>query len=477
MIENIVISAIMCLLLLVAAYKMIPADKRKNTYIILALVGVLLRIATVMYLYINGVDSVGTDGLLYHKVGIWISSQLDKGISLFEVRYAYTWYTVIIGVVYYVFGTNRYIISYINIIITFFSAILLFKIALAQKNKFTNASFISLAFLFFPNLILWTADSRKEALIIFICILCWYCIRKFIARGESLESAASMISAVPVKVGNSLEAESVMSAKTAVSSKVENSLEAKVPLHSQKSSVQKTILSLWICIVLVCILMWFGTLLRIYLFVPIAVGTLISLLFEYKKRNLKIYIAFGLAIIISSFLIFFFTANPLLENYHAIMFPDEIGDFGIDIANKVETVRLLASSRNILASAANYFLLPYPGNTGITEISGSTILNVIVSIDVVCWYVCMLLIATGIFSSIKKQESILLGILAFLLCYIFINILVVENVPDTIYRYRSVIVGPAFLFIDWSVIGRLKARICSVFKGNVNSKDISLSKH
>ncbi|NLB54129.1 MAG: hypothetical protein GX808_14495 [Syntrophomonadaceae bacterium] len=159
------------------------------------------------------------------------------------------------------------------------------------------------------------------------------------------------------------------------------------------------------------------------------------------------------------------------------MFPDEIGDFGVDVANKVETVRLLASSRNILASAANYFLLPYPGNTGITEISGSTILNVIVSIDVVCWYVCMLLIAIGIFNSIKKKESLLLGILAFLLCYIFINILVVENVPDTIYRYRSVIVGPALLFIDWSVIGRLKARICSVFNGNVNSKDTSLSKH
>ena len=90
---------------------------------------------------------------------------------------------------------------------------------------------------------------------------------------------------------------------------------------------------------------------------------------------------------------------------------------------------------------------------------------------------CVFLIAIGIFNSIKKKESLLLGILAFLLCYIFINILVVENVPDTIYRYRSVIVGPALLFIDWSVIGRLKARICSVFNGNVNSKDTSLSKH
>jgi hypothetical protein len=53
----------------------------------------------------------------------------------------------------------------------------------------------------------------------------------------------------------------------------------------------------------------------------------------------------------------------------------------------------------------------------------------------------------------------MLGLLAFLVTYIVINIPVVENVSDTIYRYRSVIVGTSLLFIDWYIIGSLFRRI------------------
>ena len=213
------------------------------------------------------------------------------------------------------------------------------------------------------------------------------------------------------------------------------------------------------------------------MFVPITAGVLISLFFAYRKSKMKIYLAFGLTVIISSCIIFFFTVNPLLANYHAIMFPEEIGNFGVDIANKVDKIKLMASNRNLFASAANYFLLPYPGNTGIEEISGSTILNMIVSIDMLSWYVCMLLIAAGIFYSIKNKESLLLGILAFLISYIVINILVVENVSDTIYRYRSVIVGPALMFIDWKVIARLKEHICNAFKRKENRAKTDVLSH
>ncbi len=433
MMQNTVVPAIMCLLLLAAGYMLVPSDKHKKTYLLLALIGILLRIAAVLFLYAEGTDSVGTDGLLYHKAGIWISSQLDRGISLFKVRYAYTWYTVIVGLVYHTFGVNRYIVSYINIALTFFSAILLLRIALAHKYKFTNASFISLSFFFFPNIILWTADSRKEALTIFICILCIYSVQRYVLCDAS-------------------------------------SIERNKPIAKARAAS-------FISITSVCILMWLCTLIRIYMFVPITAGVLISLFFAYRKSKMKIYLAFGLTVIISSCIIFFFTVNPLLANYHAIMFPEEIGNFGVDIANKVDKIKLMASNRNLFASAANYFLLPYPGNTGIEEISGSTILNMIVSIDMLSWYVCMLLIAAGIFYSIKNKESLLLGILAFLISYIVINILVVENVSDTIYRYRSVIVGPALMFIDWKVIARLKEHICNAFKRKENRAKTDVLSH
>jgi hypothetical protein len=431
MIQNIIVSAVMCLLLMAAGYMLIPADKHKKIYMFLSFIGILLRIAAVMYLYAGGVDSVGTDGLLYHRAGIWISSQLDRGISLFEVRYAYTWYTVIVGVIYRIFGVNRYFVSYINIVLTFFSAILLLRITLAHKYKFSNAAFISLTFFLFPNLILWTADSRKEALTIFLCLLCLYCVQRHVV-GET----------------SSIE-------------------------HIQPST--KTYAVSFIIIGIVCFLMWLSTLIRIYMFVPIAAGVLTTLWLAYRKYKLKIYLACGLTVIISSILIFFFTVDPLLENYHAIMFPYDVGDFGIDFANKVNKIKLLASNRNIIVSAANYFLLPYPGNTGIEEISNSTILNIIVSIDMLSWYACMLLIAAGILSSLKRKESLLLGVLAFLSSYIVINVLVVENVSDTIYRYRSVIVGPALMFIDWDVVARLKERICKPFRRHRENKSNPVS--
>ncbi len=431
MIQSAVVPALLCLLLLAAGYMLVPSDKHKKIYLILAFIGILLRIAAVLYLYAEGTGSVGTDGLLYHKAGIWISSQLDRGIPLFKVKYAYTWYTVIVGLVYNTFGVNRYIVSYINIALAFFSAILLLRIALTHNYKFTNASFISLSFFFFPNIILWTSDSRKEALTIFICIFCIYIMQRYIICEAS-------------------------------------------PIEQNQQKAKNRAAS-FISIVSVCILMWLCTLIRIYMFVPIAAGVLISLFLIYRKNKMKIYLVFGLTVIISSLLIFFLTVNPLLENYHAIMFPDEIGDFGVDIANKVEKIKLLASNRNILASAANYFLLPYPGNTGIEEISGSTILNIIVSIDMLSWYVCMLLIAAGIFYSVKNKESLLLGILAFLIIYIVINILVVENVSDTIYRYRSVIIGPALMFIDWRVIAGLKEHFIKIFRRHRENESNSIS--
>lgn len=413
MMQNIIVSAVMCILLVASGHILVPANKLKKTYLILSFIGILLRIATVIYMYADGVDSVGTDGLLYHKIGIWVSSQLSQGIPLFKVRYAYTWYTVFVGLVYNIFGINRYLVSYINIAITFFSAIILLRIALAHKYSFSNASFISIAFFFFPNLVLWTADSRKEALIIFLSLLCLLFLQKYIVRETHLQD------------------------------------HEQASANTGKLSV--------IIIGIVCFIMWLCTLIRIYMFVPIAACVLISLLSEYRINRRKIHLICSFIVIVSSLLIFFLTVNPLLQNYHAIMFPEEIGDFDVDLANKVNKIKLIASNRNIFASVMNYFLLPFPGNTGIEEISGNTVLNAVVSIDMISWYACLLLIAVGIVNIIRRRkESFLLGTLAFIGLYIFINVLVVENVSDTIYRYRSVIVGPSLLFIDWNAVTQLK---------------------
>lgn len=405
--SGILILITICALSLVAAYKIVPADKYRNMYILLAFAALLLRIATVLYLYRSGTDTFGTDGLLYHREGILVARQLAQGVPFYAVNYTYTWYTSFVGLIYHIFGVNRYIVSYINIILTFFSALLLLKIALNHKYKSTNAIFISLTFLYFPNMILWTSDSRKEAMLIFISFLCWYLVQRFICSVES----------------------------------------------GQYSRTAE-----YVRILLVCVLTWVGTLVRIYMFLPLAAGILLSLFLIYRRSRRRIVLLFIVAVIISSIIIGVFTVYPLLGDYHAIMFPAETSDLSEDIGNKWEVLKLIASGRNVLLATANYIILPNPGNIDIADIRGNEPIQFIVCVDMVIWYFCLLFMLTGIYSSIKKKDSYLLGVMAFLVSYILINALVVENVPDTIYRYRSVIVGISLLFIDWSPISSLTKR-------------------
>lgn len=418
--SSIAVLVAICVLSLAAAYKLVPANKYKILFILLAFTAVIVRIATVIILYRAGTDTFGTDGLLYHKAGIWVKDQLAEGVPFFSVRYAYTWYTALVGLVYHIFGVNRYIVSYINIAFAFFSAILLLKIALNLKYRFVNAAFISLIFLYFPNLFLWTADSRKEALLIFVSFLCLYCTQRFFLLSESgtLSTASGLVR-----------------------------------------------------IAFICLLVWFCTLVRIYMFVPLAFGILICIFLSYLKNHKRLYIMFCIAIIVCSFITFFATVYPLLDNYHAVMFPDEIGNLGEDIGNKLETVKLLASGRNILSAAANYILLPYPGKVDIADIRGNDTLNAIVGIDMTVWYLCLLLMLTGLYSLIRKRSIFLTGTFAYLIAYVSINVLVVENVADTIYRYRSVIVGISLLFIDFGVFSHIRSRITDILSlGDGNAK-------
>jgi hypothetical protein len=212
-------------------------------------------------------------------------------------------------------------------------------------------------------------------------------------------------------------------------------------------------------ILLVCFLLWFSTLIRIYMFVPLAAAVLTVQFLTYMKNRRRESLIFMAVVLTVTALTFLSTVYPLLGGYHAVMFPEQSSNVSVDISNKVETVKLIASNKNILLASVNYILLPYPGNINIQDIKGSNILESVVSMDMMGWYACLILMLTGIYSSIRRKEPYMLGLLAFLVTYVVINVPVVENVSDTIYRYRSVIVGISLMFIDCDVIGRVFRRI------------------
>jgi len=388
-----------------AAYVFVPKFNKRFTYFAFAFLAALIRIATVFYLYRNGTDNFGTDGLLYHEEGIKIAAQLSEGVPFYRIEYSYTWYTVFIGIIYYLTGVNRYVASFINIIITFYAAIILLRLAVNQKYGYRNSAFISLSFLYFPNLILWTSDTRKEALLIFLAVSCWYCVQRLI-----------------------------------------------LDVEKNKPGIASNLIR----VALICLLIWLCTLVRIYMFIPMALGIIVSILLQYKQNSSYLCIILIMAVLVSSIAIFFAAVNPLTQDYHAISYPEEpTGNITKDINIKITTIKSIAAKRNLLISVIKYMLLPYPGLIEIADIHDNFSLQLLVSADMIFWYLCLAMMVSGILSAIKNHEGLLLGLLAYTVAYIVINAMIVENVSDTIYRYRSVIVGTSLLFINMGVFKKM----------------------
>lgn len=411
---NIFMAGTISLLSLAAAYIFAPSGKYRKAFAVMAFIAVLARLFIVFYIYRNGTDTFGTDGLLYHQEGVKVAERLNEGASLFGVSYEFTWYTVFVGMVYHLFGINRYLVSFINVAFAFMSGIILLKLALNHKYNFPNAAVISLTFLFFPNLVLWTADSRKESMLIMVCFMGWFSVQSFITS---------------VKRGGSL---------------LSNSMR----------------------IAFICLLMWFSTLIRIYMFIPLFLGILTSQLFLYIKTKRRICLVFAVVSVICAILIFTSVMVPLSRDYHAVDFSGKQAENVLqDASNKIAVVGTIASNRNLLLSILDYLVLPLPGNVNIMDINSSPKAQLLVRMDMSVWYVCLFLVLTGIYTTLKKRDSCFMGLLAFIAAYVLINALVVENVSDTIYRYRSVIVGLVILFIDGNVISNIFRWLGNLFRG------------
>jgi len=390
---------------LAAAYIFVPGHRYKFIFITIAFIALLLRFAIVLYIYRDGCDTFGTDGLLYHKTGIQIAKQLDNGVSIVEVKYSYTWYTVFIGVIYHLFGVNRYFASFINAFFAFLSGMILFKIALRRKYSFENSALVSLAFLYFPNIFLWTSDTRKEALMFLVSFLIWFLVQNILVNAED----------------------------------------------------RRKILYISMQTVLTCFLIWIATLIRIYLFIPIIAGIIISLLVHYAKSRDKVFcMVIMTTVILSTAAIYITTVNTGIQNHHAIHFPESQTDDPVEsLNNKIHTLEKIAIRKNFLASLLNCLTLPRPGNVDIADIKGMGKIIFCVQFEMFVWYICLFLMFTGIYSALKDRDGCFIGILAYIAFYILINAVLVESDSGTIYRYRAQIVGFSMLFIDWSVIRKI----------------------
>jgi len=395
MLENALWMLFFIVLTAVVGINFTRRQRGKLWYVILAEVALLIRFALVFAIYYNGTETLGTDGLIYHLVAKNVANQLWDGVPIFNVEYKFTWYTVLVGLQYAIFGVNRYAASFTNAFLAILSGFYLTDIAVNLKFTYKKSAFIGLAYIFMPSMMVWTTDTRKESLTFFAAILIWH------------------INLLLLK-------------------------EREWPTSRRIAYVAA-----------ICLLLWLSTLLRIYMLFTLGGGLLVCLFFHYLKTRRRFILYFGVTILIFSCVIAYTTVYANLHDYHALpMDSSQQGDDTLD--NEVNTILDIILSKDIPQSINGFFTEPHLDKVqNISDIAGYYSLITLVRIEMLLWYACMIMALFGILECLLKFDSYLLGLLAFIVSYSLINALVSENVADTYYRYRAAIVAPVLLFADY----------------------------
>lgn len=382
-------------------------------FIVLAELALVIRFIFTFVIYSNGTEYSGTDGLIYHQVAIDIADQLRSGIPVWKLDYEYTWYTVLIGIQYAVFGVNRYAASFVNSFVSILTGFYITAIARELKFKDRRSFLTGTIYMFIPSMIVWTADTRKESLLFFFIVVIWY-------------------------------------------------MALKVIMDRRLSAIKQGLF-----IIGICILIWLSTLLRIYMLYTLSGALFIYLMLYYIKTERKLALIFCFIVLACSLLINFTTVRKNMRDYHALsMDRSKSGDEDLD--EELSSIFNTIMEKDIAASINGFLTKPHLEDVPyITDIAANTMAIIIVKIEMLLWYLGLVISVFGIMYAFIRWDPYLIGVLAFIVSYGLINALICEDVPDTYYRYRAAIIAPTMLFVDYKLFFReLKALIA----GNIHTR-------
>lgn len=317
------------------------------------------------------------------------------------------------GIQYAIFGVNRHAASFVNSFISILTGYYITALALKIKFRSKRSFLIGTIYMFIPSMIVWTADTRKESLIFFFIILIWY-------------------------------------------------MALKVIRDRQLSVVKQGLL-----IIGICILIWLSTLLRIYMLYTLCGALFIYLMLYYIKTNQKLSLIFCFIVLACSLLINFTTVRENMRDYHALsMDRSKSGDEDLD--EELSSIFRTIMEKDIADSINGFLTKPHLEDVPyITDIAANTMAIILVKIEMLLWYISLVISVFGIMHAFIRWDPYLIGVLAFIVSYGLINALISENVADTYYRYRAAIIAPMMLFVDYKLFFR---EIKTLMIGNLYSR-------
>lgn len=346
-------------------------------------VAMVLRIAVMFYMYLPGAEMAGTDGREYHLAARAIQEQLKQGTPLFSIQYDSSWYSAFLGFIYYLTGTGRYGGSMVNIFLVAVTGLILARLLLRVGVHKRLAVPLTIVYLLLPDMICWTADTRKEALLSFCVIAALY----FLLRIRQ-ESKGRLLN-----------------------------------------------------LAFLCFFILLCSIVRIYAGYPLVIAAVYMWMRDFKKRGSKVSVICIVIMLVFCVVMTVLAVYPALFDYHAVpMSWFDKGDGSLE--NEFESLRQVFLTRNLGVAALSFFLLPLPTNINMPYIQGTPIAVFSIQVEMIVYYVLLVLFLVGSVFAVRRRDPFLIALLLFIVFYSVPNILFSEFVSDTILRYRSVIIGP-----------------------------------
>lgn len=381
---------VLTVLTFVIAAISIPRHKLKPILIALAIIALGTRFGMTLYLNQNG-PNFGNDSYAYHKAGIRISQQLSEGIPVNHIKLERNHYSLYVGFLYKWFGPDRIAATSINALLAVLAGVYVFRMVL-KRTSFMPAALMMLLVWFFPNFYYWQTDLIKDPLNLFLNL--------------------TILALADVLWDNWGRSRRYVS---------------------------------WLFIPLICILIWISSTIRFYIFIPLGLGLITQgFIYILNKKHILVSSVFIIALCVTMALIYSSGyAKSFISNSEPLKFAQEVRDrefvkgeqaiTGVDISSPMKALLSLPGT------VWNYMVQPSPAWLMVKN--GYQNLKWLIQIDMIIWYVSILLGMLGIYHSLRQGQPQSISIMAFCMFFLGMNALLVGNV-GAIYRYRMQLVVP-----------------------------------
>ena len=140
-------------------------------------IGFLIRIIVAYFnIYIFEISGLNEDAQIFHDLAVDFSR--GNYVEDFYYYNSHYFYSHFLGFFYYLFLESRFLGCFINIVLWYLSAVVLFKVLVQLKTSAGNISLALIIYSFLPSSIFFSSATFREPIMLFAINLIIYLVLK-----------------------------------------------------------------------------------------------------------------------------------------------------------------------------------------------------------------------------------------------------------------------------------------------------------